>query len=215
MENALDADAGAITVDLRDGGAALVRVTDDGHGMSAEELPIALERHATSKLARDDDLDAIATLGFRGEALAAIGAVSRFTVTSCARRSTKGCCWPGGRRGPPGARRGPPDGTTVEVAGPVLQHARAVEVPQAPPTEVAPSLRILHGIALAHHGVQLSRGDDGRAALTAPAASDAPPPRRRLLGFSDSPASCWRWTAGSTAWALPAGRAAPARARQP
>ena len=90
VENALDADAGAITVDLRDGGAALVRVTDDGHGMSAEELPIALERHATSKLARDEDLDAIATLGFRGEALAAIAAVSRFTVTSRARGAAEG-----------------------------------------------------------------------------------------------------------------------------
>ena len=82
VENALDAGARTIGVDLRDGGAALLRVTDDGHGMTAEELPLALERHATSKLARDEDLDAIATLGFRGEALAAICAVSRFTVTS-------------------------------------------------------------------------------------------------------------------------------------
>src|SRR4030095_1331062 len=77
VENALDADARSITVDLHDRGAALVRVIDDGHGMSAAELPIALERHATSKLARDEDLDAIATLGFRGEALAAIADISR------------------------------------------------------------------------------------------------------------------------------------------
>src|SRR3989449_9490431 len=81
LENALDAGARAATVDLRDGGAALIRVTDDGIGMSAEELPLALERHATSKLASDEDLDAIATLGFRGEALAAICAVSRLTLT--------------------------------------------------------------------------------------------------------------------------------------
>src|SRR5262249_31085619 len=85
VENALDADATAVTVDLRDGGTALIRVTDDGIGMTADELPLALERHATSKLTRDEDLDAIATLGFRGEALAAICAVSRFTLTSCAR----------------------------------------------------------------------------------------------------------------------------------
>ncbi|HXU90347.1 MAG TPA: DNA mismatch repair endonuclease MutL, partial [Methylomirabilota bacterium] len=85
VENALDAGATAVAVDLRDGGAALVRVSDDGVGMSAEELPLALERHATSKLATDEDLDAIVTLGFRGEALAAICAVSRFTVTSRAR----------------------------------------------------------------------------------------------------------------------------------
>ena len=90
MENALDAGALTITVDLRDGGTALVRVTDDGIGMAADELPLALERHATSKLTRDEDLDAIATLGFRGEALAAICAVSRFTLTSCARGASDG-----------------------------------------------------------------------------------------------------------------------------
>jgi len=88
--NALDAGARAVTVDLRDGGAALIRVTDDGVGMTADELPLALERHATSKLERDEDLDAIATLGFRGEALAAICAVSHFTLTSRSRAASEG-----------------------------------------------------------------------------------------------------------------------------
>src|SRR6266571_160460 len=82
VENALDAGARAVTIDLRDGGMVLVRVTDDGIGMTAEELPLALERHATSKLARDEDLEAIDTLGFRGEALPAICAVARFAITS-------------------------------------------------------------------------------------------------------------------------------------
>src|SRR6185503_77635 len=90
VENALDAGARVVGVDLRDGGAALISVADDGHGMTVEELPLALERHATSKLVRDEDLDAIATLGFRGEALAAICAVSRFTVTSRARGAAEG-----------------------------------------------------------------------------------------------------------------------------
>src|SRR5213594_5164221 len=90
VENALDAEARTVSIDLRDGGAALIRVSDDGIGMTAEELGLALERHATSKIAADADLDAIATLGFRGEALAAICAVSHFTLTSRARRASEG-----------------------------------------------------------------------------------------------------------------------------
>src|SRR5438093_720319 len=69
VENALDAESTTITVDLRDAGRQLIRVIDDGMGMTAEEVALALTRHATSKLATDDDLEAIATLGFRGEAL--------------------------------------------------------------------------------------------------------------------------------------------------
>jgi DNA mismatch repair protein MutL len=90
VENALDAQAGSIAVDLRDGGSALIRVSDDGVGMTVEELPLALDRHATSKLACDADLAAIATLGFRGEALPAICGVSRFTITSRARHAPEG-----------------------------------------------------------------------------------------------------------------------------
>ncbi len=66
VENALDAGARSVTIDLRDGGAVLIRVVDDGSGITAEDLPLALERHATSKLARDEYLEAIATLWFRG-----------------------------------------------------------------------------------------------------------------------------------------------------
>ena len=90
VENALDAAAGSIAVDLSDGGAVLIRVTDDGAGIAPEDVPLALERHATSKLGGDEDLEGIATLGFRGEALAAICAVSRFTLTSRARGQTEG-----------------------------------------------------------------------------------------------------------------------------
>ena len=85
VENALDAEATHITVDLRDAGRQLIRVRDDGVGMTAEELGWALTRHATSKIATEADLDAIQTLGFRGEALPAICAVSRFSLLSCAK----------------------------------------------------------------------------------------------------------------------------------
>ena len=90
VENAIDAEARTITVDLRDAGRQLIRVADDGTGMTADELDLALTRHATSKLASDADLDAIGTLGFRGEALPAICAVTRFSVTSCPRGSDTG-----------------------------------------------------------------------------------------------------------------------------
>jgi len=81
VENAIDAGAGRIDIVIRDGGRSLIAVTDDGCGMDAEALTLAVERHATSKLP-DDDLSVIAALGFRGEALPSIGAVSRLTLTS-------------------------------------------------------------------------------------------------------------------------------------
>ena len=81
VENAVDAGAREIDIVMSAGGRTLIRVSDDGHGMSLEELPVAVERHATSKL-DDEDLNHIRTLGFRGEALPSIGAVSRLTVAS-------------------------------------------------------------------------------------------------------------------------------------
>ena len=84
VENALDAGARQITVTLQAGGKVAIRVADDGHGMGREDLQLAIARHATSKLS-DDDLVDIRTLGFRGEALPSIGAVSRLTITSRAR----------------------------------------------------------------------------------------------------------------------------------
>ncbi len=86
VENALDAGATRIELAVKDGGKTLVRVTDDGHGMSAESLPMSLSRHATSKIDGTDLLN-IHTFGFRGEALASLGAVGRLTITSRARGS--------------------------------------------------------------------------------------------------------------------------------
>ena len=81
VENAIDAGATRIDITLNDGGRSMIVVTDNGHGMTPQELMVAVDRHATSKLPQDDLLD-INYLGFRGEALPAIGSVARLTLTS-------------------------------------------------------------------------------------------------------------------------------------
>ena len=82
MENSIDAGAKHITVETKNGGVTFIRVSDDGCGMEPEDLPMAIRRHATSKISSPEDLDGICTLGFRGEALAAISAVSKLRIIS-------------------------------------------------------------------------------------------------------------------------------------
>ena len=112
LENALDAGASAVSVELEHGGMTYLRVTDNGCGIAPEQLPTAFLRHATSKLRRAEDLAAIGTLGFRGEALAAIAAVSRLDIFSRgAPTAVRPCIWRAAcpvRSRPPGARRAPP-----------------------------------------------------------------------------------------------------------
>jgi len=116
VENALDAGARRIEIDLQDGGRRLVRVRDDGCGMSREDAGLSLQRHATSKLRTKDDLFAIASYGFRGEALPSMAAVSRFTLLTCEEGALKGTRIESeGGSAPAISDAGAPPGTTVEV----------------------------------------------------------------------------------------------------
>ncbi len=91
MENAIDAGATKVTAEIRRGGVGFISVTDNGGGIEAEDLPVAIRRHATSKIKEAEDLDDIGTLGFRGEALAAISAVSTVTIVTKTRAAAQGC----------------------------------------------------------------------------------------------------------------------------
>ncbi len=82
LENALDAGATRVRIAIRGGGSELIEVVDDGHGIDAADIPLAVQRHATSKLSAFEDLDRLTTLGFRGEALPSIGAVSSLAIRS-------------------------------------------------------------------------------------------------------------------------------------
>src|SRR5277367_2513400 len=107
VENSLDAQATRITVEIQAGGRSLIRVTDDGAGMSRDDALLCLERHATSKIARAEDLSSISTMGFRGEALPSIASVSRFTLTTRERDSDS------------------PEGTQIIVNGGKIASVRA------------------------------------------------------------------------------------------
>ncbi len=117
IENSLDADATRVRVDVKGGGVELIRVVDNGSGMEAEEIPLAFQRHATSKLADASGLDSIATLGFRGEALPSIASVARVNLTS--RKESTPSGWEASLKWGRLERQGPvgcAPGTSVAVA---------------------------------------------------------------------------------------------------
>ncbi len=166
VENALDAGARTVRVEVRQGGRDLLRVTDDGVGMTPDDVRLAVEPHATSKVAAIADLQNITTLGFRGEALASIAAVSRFTLLSRPLGSHEGfeIQIDGGRPVTERAR-GCPEGTAVTVRD-LFQHVPArLKFLRSIATETAFITRGVQAYALGRSDVRFELVVDGRNAL--------------------------------------------------
>jgi DNA mismatch repair protein MutL len=184
VENSLDAGSRAITVTVRGAGRQLVSVVDDGHGMTPEDCRLALERHATSKLAEEADLGRIATLGFRGEALPAIFAVARLRLASRARGASRGYLIVGeGGVVHEAGDASLPEGTTVEARDLFFNTPARAKFLKSPPTEQAAIVRVLTQLALAHPAIHLRLTTNGRLALNAPPATSLRDRVGSLYGF--------------------------------
>ena len=169
LENALDAGASAISTELERGGLTYIRITDNGCGIAPEQLPTAFLRHATSKLRRPEDLAAIGTLGFRGEALAAIAAVSRVDIFS---RQTGADC--GAMLHLEGgvpetvSEAGCPDGTTVCVRDLFYNTPARMKFMKKDSAEGAAAAGVVTHLALSHPDVSFKLLRDGQEILHTP-----------------------------------------------
>ncbi len=183
VDNAIDAGARTIAVEIVGGGRHLIRVVDDGCGMSAVEAVLSLERHATSKLRKVDDLWALTTLGFRGEALPAIASVARLVLTTrlaselAATRVTVDA-----GRVADVSEVGAPVGTTVEVHELFRAVPARLKFLRGEATEAAHVTELVARVAMAHPELHLKLKYDGRVALDVPPDRDRLSRARALLG---------------------------------
>ena len=175
VENALDAGARRIDVELEEGGIRLIRIRDDGGGMGPEDIALAVERHATSKIGSLEDLECVGTLGFRGEALPSIASVSRFSITSRRGDDTHGSRLEveGGKRLPP-RPQAHPVGSTVEVRDLFFNVPARRKFLRAERTEYGHVEDWLRSLALARPGIELRLSHNGRPSRSyRPVAADA------------------------------------------
>jgi len=177
VENALDACARRIEVELERGGCALIRVRDDGVGIPPEEIALALARHATSKIASLDDLESVATLGFRGEALPSIASVSRLSLVS--RPATAPHAWAleardGALAAPAPVPASHPPGTSVEVRDLFFNVPARRKFLRSEATEYQHIVRMLERLALSRFAVAFSLVHNGKTVWSLPAAHSAP-----------------------------------------
>ncbi|WP_455580896.1 DNA mismatch repair endonuclease MutL [Dysosmobacter sp.] len=169
VENAIDAGSSAVVVEIQRGGMASIRVTDNGCGIAPEELPTAFLRHATSKLRQAGDLGRIGTLGFRGEALAAISAVSRVEIRTCQSGAALGASL-GLEGGVPGAveAAGVPEGTTIVVRDLFYNTPARLKFMRKDSAETAAVSGLMQHLALSHPEVSFKFIKDGAEALHTP-----------------------------------------------
>ena len=183
VENALDAGAARIAVDVEGGGVTRISVLDDGSGMGREDAALALERHATSKIRSFDDLTRVATMGFRGEALPSIASVSRLVLTTSPDGSGLGSEVVGDRGAPPAVRPARhPKGTRVVVEdlfGAVPARRKFLKSAEG---ELRAVVRTLTTLALANPSVAFTLRAGPRLLLDLPAAPDAAARFREILG---------------------------------
>ena len=181
IENSLDAGAHRIEVEIERGGVELMRVRDDGCGMPADELPVAICRHATSKIATPDDLAAITTLGFRGEALPSIGSVSRLRLISHPQGAERAAMITVDA-GTVSALRpaAHPPGTTIEVRDLFFNVPARRKFVRSAPTETGHIARLLERLALSRPDVSFRLRSGERVLLDAPAAAREPAGEERL-----------------------------------
>ena len=160
LENALDAGAGSIDIRLDAGGVKMIRVADDGDGIDQGDLPLALARHATSKIASLADLENVASLGFRGEALASIASVAELTITSRARGSAMAYALAGGESEPHPAALA--EGTVMEVAELFGRVPARRKFLKSEATEFAHCAESVRRIALSRPDLTLTLSHNGR-----------------------------------------------------
>jgi DNA mismatch repair protein MutL len=192
-ENALDAGATRIEIDVEKGGVALVRVRDDGRGIDAGELPVALARHATSKIGSLADLERVTTLGFRGEALPSIGSVAHLTITSRTAAAAHGAqiSVVGGSAAAvrPAAH---PLGTTVEVRDLFFNVPARRKFLRSEATELGHIVRLVERLVLSRFDVSLRLRHGERVLIDAPAVEGPAAESERLaqvLGADFAPAA--------------------------
>lgn len=169
VENSMDAGASVITVEIRRGGITFMRVTDNGCGISLEDVPTAFLRHATSKITRQDDLDSIMTLGFRGEALASISAVSHvelLTKTAEAETGVRYMC--GGEEEPLMEEAGCPEGTTILIRDLFYNTPARMKFLKKDATEGNSVAGVMDKLALSHPEISFRFIRDGKEELRTP-----------------------------------------------